>query len=109
MPIYEYRGTACHHVSLFFTRSISGTLEPVCSYCGGQEIRSSKSSFAHYKSLKTLHEESGTPPPNPTPDYYKDTGNVGRYVEEFFMRSSIEMPESLNAVREGELSKGLEL
>ena len=113
MPIYEYRCAACQGISSFFTRSINDPVEPVCSHCGGREMRRAISSFAHHKSLKSIHEESGPPPPNPTLDYYKDPRNVGRYVEESFQRYGMEMPksvkENIEAAREGELPKGLEL
>ena len=113
MPIYEYCCAACDQLSSFFTRSISTSLEPICPQCGGHEMQRAISSFAHHQSTKTLHKESDVPPTNPTLDYYKDPRNVGRYVEESFKRSGMEMPDSvkgtIEAVRDGQLPKGLEL
>lgn len=113
MPIYEYRCLACGRVSSFFTRSVNEAASPVCGYCASTELQRLISSFAHHKSLKTIHQESGPPPGYPSPDYYKDPRNIGRYVENSFREHGLEVPEkvqeSIKAAREGELPKGLDL
>jgi len=73
------------------------------------------SSVAYHKSLKSIHEDYGSPPAPgaPSQDYYKDPRNVGRYVEESFHKYGIEMPQSvrdtIDAAREGTLPEGLDL
>ena len=69
------------------------------------------SSFAHHKSIKTVWEESGEPTMSPSPDYYQDPRNIGRWAEKRFKEMGIEMPASLQekiqAAREGELPEAL--
>jgi hypothetical protein len=65
------------------------------------------------KTVGSVHENypsgSGTPPL----EYYKDPRNIGRDVEESFTRHGVEMPKSvrnsIDAAREGELPKGLDI
>ncbi len=115
MPIYEYRCQSCGKMSSFFTKSINDHLEPVCAHCESGDVKRAMSSFAYHKSLKTIHQESGSPPGpgGSSLDYYKDPRNVGRHVEESFQKYGMEMPESvrdnIDAAREGSLPEGLDL
>ena len=115
MPIYEYICRPCGTRSSTFTRSITDTVAPVCSHCGSADMRRAVSSFAYHRSLKTIHEGSGSPPGLGVPslDYYKDPRNVGRHVEEAFQKYGMELPESvretIDAARDGELPKGMDL
>ena len=113
MPIYEYRCLTCGGVSSMFTRSVNEQVTPACEHCEGKELQKLVSSFAHHKSLKTIHEESGPPPGYPAPDYYKDPRNIGRYVEDSFRSHGLDVPEKvkerIKAAREGELPKGMDL
>jgi hypothetical protein len=69
------------------------------------------SGFAYHKSLKTVWEESGEPTLNPSPDYYKDPQNIGRWVEKKFQDIGQELPsqiqEKIQAAREGVLPEPL--
>ena len=115
MPIYEFRCRACSRVSSFFARSMNSKLEPQCSACESSDMQRAVSTFAYHKSVKTLHQEYGPPPPPGAPslDYYQDPRNVGRGVEESFQKYGVDMPQSvrdaIDAAREGELPKGLDL
>ena len=113
MPIYEYRCLKCGRPSSFFTRSVKESLSPVCSHCSGTQMQRLISPFAHHKSLKTIHKESGPPSGYPSPEYYSDPRNIGRHVEDSFRKHGMEVPEqvkeSIHAAREGELPQGLDL
>lgn len=112
MPIYEYRCSDCGVVSSFFTRVISASMEPSCKTCGSRDMQRRMSSFALGKTARSVHEQypsaSGVPPM----DYYSDPRNIGRHVEESFQRHGMDMPssvrKSIDAAREGDLSKGLD-
>ena len=69
------------------------------------------STFAHHKSLKTIHQESGEPTMFPGQDYYKDPRNIGRWAEKKFQDVGIEMPseiqQKIQAAREGEMPEQL--
>ncbi|MBI2872769.1 MAG: zinc ribbon domain-containing protein [Chloroflexi bacterium] len=113
MPIYEYRCQECNRTSSFFTRSISQAVEPVCSSCGSQRMERLMSAFAHHKTVAQVHEESGSPPAFPTPDYYSDPRNIGRHVEETFQKHDVELPQSIrekiDAARQGVMPKELDV
>ena len=115
MPIYEYRCRACGGSCSFFTRSISATLEAQCPHCESMDMRRAISSFAYHKSLKTIHDNYGPSPMlgSPSLDYYSDSRNVGRHVEESFQKFGVEIPDSvrnnIDAARQGELPDGLDL
>ncbi|MCK4331643.1 MAG: hypothetical protein KAW81_03700 [Dehalococcoidia bacterium] len=111
MPIYEFFCPVCHKKSSFLVRSPSASFEPKCSACGNTDLARTISTFAHHKSIKTVHEESGEPSMFPGPDYYKDPRNVGRWVEKKFQDMGMEMPgeiqQKIQAAREGELPEPL--
>ena len=113
MPIYEYRCLGCGKLSSVFIRSVNDKTAPVCDHCQGSDVQRVISSFAHHKSLKAVHEQSGPPPGHPSLDYYRDPRNIGRHVEDSFRKQGMEVPESvqetIQAAREGELPKGLDL
>ena len=92
-------------------RDVSTPVTPKCSFCGGADLSRAVSSFAYHKSLKTVWEESGEPTLNPSPDYYKDPRNIGRWVEKKFQEMGQELPsqirEQIQAAREGVLPEPL--
>ena len=110
MPIYEFFCPACRKKSSFLVRSAS-SFEPKCSICGSTNVSRLISTFAHHKSLKTIHEESGEPSMYSNPDYYKDPRNIGRGVEKRFKEMGMEMPSEvqrkIQAAREGELPEAV--
>lgn len=112
MPIYEYRCGDCGRISSFFTRSVNTALEPRCNHCDSRRMQRRVSTFGMVKSTQSVHQRYPSAAGGPSPDYYSDPRNIGRYVEESFARYGIDMPESvretINAAREGELPKGLE-
>lgn len=112
MPIYEYRCGNCGKVSSFFTRAINDPLEPVCAHCQSRHMQRRMSSFAMGKTTQSVHERSPATGV-PSPDYYSDPRNIGRHVEESFARYGMEMPksvrDSIDAAREGEVPKGLDV
>ena len=61
--------------------------------------------------MKTVWEESGEPTNVPSPDYYKDPRNIGRWVENKFQDMGMELPsevqKTIQAAREGELPDSL--
>lgn len=115
MPIYEYRCLGCGKVSSLYTRSINTTVEPRCGHCQSLDVQRAVSSFAYHKSLKTVHQEFGPPPRPGVPslDYYSDPRNVGRNVEESFLKYGMEIPKSVRDTiddsRDGKLPEGLDL
>ena len=113
MPIYEYRCNGCGKVSSFLTRSVSETLEPTCTYCGGRGLTKTVTSFVQHRSVKDVQGSYGPPPAEPSLDYYKDPRNIGRRAEETFEKFGVDMPasvrESIDAARSGEIPKELEV
>ena len=111
MPIYEFFCPACSIKTSLFTKSASASFEPRCSHCGSTDLVRTISSFAHHKSTKTVHDESGEPSMFPNPDYYKDPRNIGRWTEKRFQDMGMEMPteiqDKIKAAREGELPEPL--
>lgn len=111
MPIYEFFCPACRKRTSLFIRSASSPFEPKCSACGSSDLVRAISSFAYHKSTKTVWEESGEPTRLPSPDYYKDPRNIGRWTEKKFQDMGIDMPsevqQSIQAAREGELPESL--
>ena len=113
MPIYEYRCQACGGVSSFFVRSIGIDLEPVCQHCRSKEMQRRMSSFSMRK-YAASGQGAYSPRSGDSPlDYYSDPRNIGRNVEESFGRHGVEMPdsvrESIDAARQGQLPKGLDV
>ncbi len=82
-----------------------------CPACGSSDLVRAISGFAFHKSMKTVHEEAGKPQMLPSPDYYKDPRNIGRWAEKRFKEFGLDMPpqiqEGIQAAREGELPKSL--
>jgi ferritin-like protein len=82
---------------------------PACPACGGDLVRL-VSSFAHHRSVKDIHESSGSPD-RPGPDYYQDPRNIGRWTEKRFQEMGMEMPSEISdmiqAAREGELPESV--
>ena len=113
MPIYEYRCLECGKVSSVLTRSVGLAVEPACVHCASSNMRRLISSFAHHKSVSTIHQESGPPPGYADPSYYSDPRNIGRNVEESFRKHGMDVPpsvqETIKAARDGELPKGMDL
>lgn len=111
MPIYEFICRRCQRKSSFLLRSFSASIEYKCSFCGSNDLSRAISPFAYHKSLKTIWEESGEPTLNPSPDYYKDPRNIGRWVEKKFQEMGEELPsqikEQIQAAREGVLPEPL--
>jgi len=86
------------------------SFSPVCPACGGSDLKRAVSTFAHHKSISTIHEEAGDPVKAPW-DFYKDPRNIGRMTEKRFQDMGVEMPadvkQTIDAAREGELPKQL--
>lgn len=110
MPVYEFRCHTCQRKSSFLLRNIGESLSPTCPACGSGEMSRLMSSFAHHKSMATIHEESGGPD-NPGADYYKDPRNIGRWTEKKFKDMGMEMPsqieEMIHSAREGEMPESV--
>ncbi len=113
MPIYEYRCQDCERVSSFFVRSIGNEVTAVCSHCGSSEMARRMSSFATAKSVASVHEQFAPGSEHRSPEYYQDPRNIGRNVEAAFQKYGMEMPPSvrdnIDAARQGETPKGLDL
>ena len=111
MPIYEFICQSCRKKSSFLVRDVSSPVTHKCSFCGSTDLSRAVSSFACHKSLQTVWEESGEPTLNPSPDYYKDPRNIGRWVEKKFQDMGEELPsqiqEQIQAAREGVLPEPL--
>ena len=92
-------------------RNTSLSIKPKCKTCGNTDLKRTISSFAHHKSTKTIHDESGKPSMFPSQDYYKDPRNIGRWTEKRFQDMGMEMPtgiqDKIKAAREGELPESL--
>ena len=110
MPIYEFICQDCHRKVSFLVRGFSPTSQAKCSYCGGDNLSRTISSFAYHKSLQTVWEESGDPE-HPSQDYYKDPRNIGRWVEKKFEDMGQELPsqvkDKIQAAREGVMPEPL--
>jgi hypothetical protein len=86
-------------------------IDAVCPFCGSKELVRLVSSFGISKTLGSVHEQSGEPRMFPSPDYYKDPRNIGRWTEKRFKEMGLEMPsqaqEMIDAAREGELPESV--
>ena len=115
MPVYEYRCNHCQKRTSVFVRSIGAAVEPACPACGSKDLSKLVSSFAYHKSAHARLEESGSPD-NPSPDYYKDPRNIGRWAEkrldelgidmnsEEYKNTFSEVREHIAAARDGDMS-----
>ena len=65
------------------------------------------SGFAYHKSEQTRLEEAGEPQISPSPDYYKDPRNIGRWAEKRMKEMGMEVPsevkEMIDRARDGDL------
>ena len=97
MPIYEFRCRACQGKSDLFVKSVSNPLDPVCQHCGSKDMQRLVSTFATPLTNQQVHERSGPPPQSgiANPDYYKDPRNIGRWTEQQFTKSGMEMPTEI--------------
>ena len=111
MPIYEFLCQECHTKSSILVKNIAEPFVAKCSDCGSNDLVRVVSRFAYRKSTKTVHEEAGEPRMFPSPEYYKDPRNIGRWTEKRFKEMGLEMPpkikEEIQAAREGELPASL--
>lgn len=114
MPIYEFRCRNCQGETSILVKSIFSSVSVKCPYCSSSDLVRLISSFGIGKTIKSVHEASGSPE-NPGPDYYKDPRNIGRWAEKKFSDMGMEMPsqlkEKIDAAREGEMPgevKGLQ-
>ena len=98
-------------MSGILVRSVAESFIAKSPACGSSDLVRAISGFAYHKSMKTIHEEAGEPQMFPSPDYYKDPRNIGRWTEKRFKESGLEMPaeiqQEIQAAREGELPKSL--
>jgi putative FmdB family regulatory protein len=111
VPIYEFICQTCHKRSSFFTKSMNQSLSPTCPACRGTDLKRAISTFAHHKSMQTIHDEAGEPTGHEPWEFYKDPRNIGRITEKRFKDMGQEMPAdikaTIDAAREGELPKQL--
>ena len=114
MPIYEYRCQDCGRVSSFFVRAIGVEVAAVCAHCGGGAIwrggcRLSPPARRRRRCMSGLRRAASIVPP----DYYRDPRNIGRNVEAAFQKYGMAMPpavrDNIDAARQGESPKGLDL
>ncbi len=110
MPIYDFICDSCGRTSSFITRSIGASLEPVCRSCGSTDLHRAVSSFAY---RKAPGQSSGPTPTFPGDDFYQDSRNIGRNVEDTFQKHGMDMPgevrDAIDSARDGNLPKGLDL
>ena len=113
MPIYEYRCQDCGRVSSFFVRAIGGEITARCAHCGSGAMTRRMSSFAMGKTTASVHEQFAPGSEHRSPEYYQDPRNIGRNVEAAFQKYGMDLPPSvrdnIDAARQGETPKGLDL
>ena len=111
MPLYEFRCRNCHATFSILVKSLAEPFTARCSACGSSDIVRVVSRFAYHKSTATIWEESGEPQFSPSPDYYKDPRNIGRWTEKKFREMGMEVPpeikDDIHAARDGELPDAL--
>jgi putative FmdB family regulatory protein len=61
MPIYEYRCADCRKKSTVITLSVSAAVDPVCSHCGGRNMRKLVSRVAIRRSDESRLESLADP------------------------------------------------
>jgi putative FmdB family regulatory protein len=105
MPLYEFSCRSCGQDFIELVRSISTDLNVSCPGCGSKELQKKISTFTYNASESTRLERAGSPE-KPSPDYYKDPRNIGRWTEKKFKEMDVEMPSHLrtmiDASREGQ-------
>lgn len=111
MPIYEYRCRKCRARFSVFFRSWNSAAETKCPRCGDPATERVMSTFAYHRSMRDVHEASGEPSMQSTPDFYEDPRNIGRWTEKKFKDMGVDVPteiqEEINAARDGELPDSL--
>ncbi len=109
MPIYEYKCQGCKKKFSVLILSKSGNM-PVCPDCGRNNVERLMSTFAHHRSVKDIHEESGEPTLIPKTEFYKDPRNIGRWTEKRFKELGLDVPDEIKhdiqIAREGEIPRG---
>ncbi len=111
MPIYEYRCRKCKARFTVLFRSWNSVADTKCPRCGNPTTEKVMSTFAYHRSMRDIHEASGEPSVQSTPDFYKDPRNIGRWTEKKFQDMGMDVPneirEEINAARDGELPDSL--
>ena len=111
MPIYEFLCQKCHTKSSILVKNIAASLTAECPTCSSKDLLRLISSFTYHKSINTIWEESGEPQQSPSPDYYEDPRNIGRWTEKRIGELGLDMPdqikEQIQAAREGELPESV--
>lgn len=110
MPIYEYRCAACQKVSSILVRSARASVTPTCEHCGATEgLTRLMSRVARSRSAADVVAEYGTGGPGE----YRDPRQIGSWVEQRFQEYGMDVPaetrQMIEAAREGELPKELDL
>lgn len=110
MPLYEFSCFKCGNEFVELVRSLSSGFTAVCHVCGSTESRRKISAFAFHPCESSRLEKAGEPE-NPSPDFYKDPRNIGRWTEKKFKDMGIDMPTHLrnmiDASREGQFPESM--
>ena len=103
MPIYEYRCTSCDRKSSFFTRSVRAEVDAVCSHCGSRDMQRVISTVSFRIAGGGSSGIGG----------HNDLSDIGRYAENAFEQTGMDMPESvrktINEARGGKLPEDLDI
>ncbi len=103
MPIYEYRCADCRKKSTVITLSVSAAVDPVCSHCGGRNMRKLVSRVAVRKSDESRLESLADPSSLTRLDE-NDPKSVARWMK----RMGQEMGEEAGEDFDEEVDKAME-
>ncbi|MFH1485511.1 MAG: FmdB family zinc ribbon protein [Chloroflexota bacterium] len=103
MPVYEFRCNSCLKKSSFLVRG--SRQAPVCSNCGGQDMKRVISACAYHRSESSRQGELGDCLSGS--DSYQDPRNIGRWAEKRLGDAGMEVPphlrEMIDRARDGEM------
>ncbi len=95
MPIYEYRCADCRKKTTVVTLSVSATVDPVCSCCGGRNMAKLVSRVAIKKSEES-RLESLADPSSLTGLDENDPKSVSRWMKKMGQEMGEEAGENFN-------------
>jgi putative FmdB family regulatory protein len=103
MPIYEYRCADCHGKTTVITLSVSETVDPVCSHCGGHNLTKLVSRVAVRRSDESRLESLADPSSLAGLDE-NDPKSVARWMK----KMGQEMGEEAGGDLDEEIDKAME-
>jgi putative FmdB family regulatory protein len=102
MPIYEYLCRDCRKKTTVFLRSFRDVSDPVCSHCGGKNMKRVISRFASPKSEEARMERLADPSSWSGLDE-NDPKSIAKWTRRVGKEMGDELGENIDAMVDGEM------